>query len=395
MAHMGSTLDLRKVPSAVGGDIAMRRGIILAKSIPAKKYGIQTGETIPEAIKKCPGLVLVPPAYGLYETCSSAFMDILGDYSDTVEQYSIDEAFLDMSSSCHLFGTPENAAALIKDRIRKELGFTVNVGISDNKLLAKMASDFQKPDLVHTLYREEIPLKMWPLPVSDLFFVGRATAKKLFSMGIRTIGQLAEADPAWLKAMLKKQGETIWAFANGLDLSPVSAAPQPNKGYGNSTTIPFDVTDPETAGLVLLALSETLGMRLRRDSAKIQAVSVSIRYFDLSCPSHQKTLDSPTDLTVEIWSAARELFLELWDGRPVRHLGIHTSKAKTADSGRQLSLFDEIDYETLAVLDRTVDSLRKRFGMDAVRRASFLNQPIRHMCGGVPDGEQGPAPTTL
>ncbi len=243
LAHCGEQLDLREAVSAVGGDTSLRHGIILAKSIPAKKYGIRTGEAIWQAKEKCPGLILVPPNYGLYERCSAAFMDILREYSDVVEQYSIDEAFIDMSASCHLFGTKEEAARQIRERIREELGFTVNIGISSNKLLAKMASDFRKPDRVHTLYPEEIQRKMWPLPVSELFFVGRATAKKLFSMGIRTIGELAVADPAWLKEILKKQGEVIWAFANGIDLSPVSAIPAANKGYGNSTTIPFDVED--------------------------------------------------------------------------------------------------------------------------------------------------------
>ena len=263
------------------------------------------------------------------------------------------------------------------------LGFTVNIGISHSRLLAKMASDFRKPDRVHTLYRQEIPEKMWPLPVSDLFFVGPATAKKLFSMGLSTIGDLAAADPAWLKAVLKKQGETLWGFARGIDLSPVLASPAPNKGYGNSTTTPFDVTDRETADLVLLALSETLGSRLRADGAKVSVVSVGIRYADLSYFSHQRALVSPTDLTLEIYHAARELFPELWDGRPIRHLGVHTGGARYGACGRQMSLFDEIDYEKLAVVDRTVDALRQRFGRDSVKRAPFLNTPVSHMCGGV------------
>lgn len=385
LAHQGSTLDLREIPSAVGGDVTQRHGIILAKSIPAKKYGIQTGETLLEAKQKCPKLLLVLPNYSLYQKCSDAFLDILRDYSDTVEPYSIDEAYVDMTTTYHLFGSPEETALQIKDRIRQELGFTVNIGISDNKLLAKMASDFDKPDLVHTLYREEIPRKLWPLPVSDLFFVGRATAKKLFSIGLTTIGDLAAADPAWLKAVLKKQGETLWGFANGIDLSPVLSSPAPNKGYGNSTTTPFDVTDMETASLVLLALCETLGNRLRTDGAKIRVVSVSIRYWDLSYFSHQKALVSPTDLTLEIYHAARELFVQLWNGRPIRHLGVHTGKAQQDPSGRQISLFDEMDYEKLTVLDKTVDALRERFGRDTLKRAVFLDQPIHHMCGGVPD----------
>lgn len=388
LAHKAGKQDLREIASAVGGDITLRHGIILAKSIPAKDYGIKTGESIPEARRKCPNLVLVPPNYSLYEQCSSAFMRILREYSDVVEQYSIDEAFVDMSTSCHLFGTPEQTAVQIKDRIREELGFTVNIGISTNKLLAKMASDFQKPDRMHTLYPEEIREKMWPLPISDLFFVGRATATKLLSMGIRTIGELAGADPAWLKSVLKKQGEVIWGFANGIDLSPVLAQPAANKGYGNSTTTPYDVTDVETADRVLLALSETVGNRLRTDRVQASVVSVGIRYSDLSegkflFVSHQRTLSDPTDLTMEIYTAACSLFRELWNGRPIRHLGVHTGRVSEAGFGRQLNLFDEIDYEKLSRMDETVDGIRKRFGIDAVMRAAFLDQPIDHMCGGI------------
>ncbi|MCM1561754.1 MAG: DNA polymerase IV [Butyrivibrio sp.] len=381
--HRGGTLDLREIPSAVGGDVSLRHGIILAKSIPAKAYGIQTGESIPEAKRKCPNLVLAPPNYNLYEQCSRAFMEILREYSDVVEQYSIDEAFIDMTTACHLFGTPEETAVQIKERIREELGFTVNIGVSSNKLLAKMASDFHKPDRVHTLYPEEIPQKMWPLPVSDLFFVGRATAKKLFSVGIRTIGELAAADPAWLRSLLKKHGEVIWGFANGMDLSPVLEAPAPNKGYGNSTTLSKDVTDREEADKVLLALSETVAARLRADHAQAEVVSVGIKYYDLSYVSHQKALGASTDLTVEICKAARGLFAEIWDHRPVRLLGVHASRVRRNDFSRQMSLFDEADYGKLAEWDRTVDAIRERFGMDAVMRAVFLNQSIDHMSGGI------------
>ena len=381
--HRGGSLDLREIPSAVGGDVNLRHGIILAKSIPAKDYGIKTGETIPEAKRKYPNLVLVPPNYSLYEQCSGAFMDILREYSDVVEQYSIDESFLDMTTTCHLFGTPEGTAMQLKDRIRDELGFTVNIGVSSNKLLAKMASDFQKPDRVHTLYPEEIPQKMWPLPVSDLFFVGRATAKKLFSVGIRTIGELAAADPAWLKSILKKHGEVIWGFANGVDLSPVLETPAPNKGYGNSTTLSRDVTDREEADRVLLALSETVAIRLRADHVQAEVVSVGIKYSDLSYVSHQKVLGASTDLTVEICRAARELFAELWNHRPVRLLGVHTSRVRRDDFSRQMSFFDKVDYGKLAGMDRTVDAIRERYGCDAVMRAAFLNQPIDHMSGGI------------
>lgn len=389
LAHKGGRLDLREVASAVGGDISMRHGIILAKSIPAKKYGIQTGETVLEAQRKCRDLILVPPNYGLYEKCSFAFMNILREYSDVVEQYSIDEAFIDMTSTCHLFGTPEEAAYQIKERIKNELGFTVNVGISQNKLLAKMASDFQKPDRVHTLYSEEIREKMWPLSVSDLFFVGRATTKKLLSVGIRTIGDLANADVSWLKSLLKKHGEVIWKFANGIDFSPVLASPAANKGYGNSTTIPYDVVSIQAANKVLLALAETLGSRLRADEVQTEVLAVGIRYADISeenifpFVSHQKKLLSPTNLTAEIYKVACELFLEIWNGNPIRYLGIHTGKVQDEMSARQLCLFDETDYEKLAGMDKMVDSIRERFGIDALKRAVFLGQTIDHMCGGI------------
>ncbi|MGN0402061.1 MAG: DNA polymerase IV [Acetatifactor sp.] len=383
LKHRGGTLDLRQIPAAVGGDMTMRHGIILAKSIPAGKYGVRTGESIPEAKKKCPNLMLVPPNYSLYERCSAAFMEILREYSDVVEQYSIDEAFVDMSTTCHLFGTPEETAGQIRERIYQELGFTVNIGISENKLLAKMASDFRKPNRVHTLYAHEIREKMWPLPVSDLFFVGRATAKRLLELGIRTIGELAQADPVMLRDYLKKQGEVIWGFANGIDCSPVLSEAPANKGYGNSTTAPFDVTDRENAEKILLALAETVGSRLRQDGVQIEVVAVGIKSTDLSYASHRKILSASTNITGEIYRAACELFRELWDGAPIRHLGIHTCRVQSGEFARQLTLFDEIDYSKLMKVDETMDGIRKRYGIDSVKRAVFLNQPIDHMCGGI------------
>ena len=381
--HLGGTVDLRKEVSAVGGDMAMRHGIILAKSIPAKKYHIMTGETILEARQKCPDLMLVPPNYRLYEQCSKAFMDILRKYSPSVEQYSIDEAFVDMTGTDKLWGSPMEAANRLKNEIRDTLGFTVNIGISENKLLAKMASDFEKPDRVHTLWKSEIRKKMWPLPVSDLFFVGRATAKKLFSLGIQTIGQLAQADPAVLKSHLKKHGEVIWAFANGMDISVVQSEPPVNKGYGNSTTIAFDVVDASTAKLVLLALAETIGARLRAAGARAEVIAVGIKLHDLSYVSHQMTLRNATNITIEIHHWACQLFDELWDGRAIRHLGIHTSRIRDGLDMRQLDMFETVDYEKLERMDAAVDQIRKRYGNDSVMRAAFIGSPIDHMSGGI------------
>lgn len=367
------TEDLRNIPSAVGGDRSQRHGIILAKSMPAKKYNIQTGEPITDALKKCPNLVIVPSRHHIYKEYSKAFIAILERYSDVIEQCSIDECFIDMTGTQKLFGTPVEAATRIKDEIYNELGFTVNVGISQNKLLAKMASDFTKPNRVHTLFKEEIKEKMWGLPVRDLFLVGKASESKLHTLGIRTIGDLAKSDVKILTAMLKKQGETIWKFANGEDISILESVPSDNKSYGNATTIAFDVTDEATAKMILMSLAETVGARLRKDEAKVEVVSVNIKYNDLTKASHQSELVHATNITNEIHEAACRLFDELWNGMPIRLLGIQTSHVSKAGDGRQLSLFDNENYEKLEKLDKAMDSIREKFGTGAVKRASFLN----------------------
>lgn len=381
--HLGGSTDLREEISAVGGDTALRHGIILAKSVPAKRYQIRTGESIWEARQKCPELILVPPNYSLYEQCSKALMDLLHGYSPCVEQYSIDEAFVDMTGTEGLWGEPAAAAVKIKDHIRDMLGFTVNIGISENKLLAKMASDFRKPDQTHTLWKEEIKEKMWPLPVSELFFAGKATAEKLSRLGIRTIGKLARTDPDILKAHLKKHGELLWAFANGMDVSVVQPDPPVQKGYGNSTTAAFDVEDASTARLVLLALSETVGTRLRAAGVRAEVIAVGIKTCDFHYASHQMTLQNGTNITSEIHRYACRLFEELWDGRAIRHLGIHTSRIQDGADMRQLDMFDATDYEKLKKMDGAVDRIRRRYGADSVRRAAFLGSSIDHLSGGI------------
>lgn len=387
---LGEKTDLREIPSAVAGDIKKRHGIILAKSIPAKKYGVRTGDTISDAMRLCPDLVMVPPHYDLYDTSSKAFMEILRDFSPCVEQYSVDEAYCDMTGTIGLYGSAVVAANLIKDRIAGELGFTVNVGISSNKLLAKMASDFKKPNLVHTLFPEELEKKLWRLPVDELFYVGHATKKKLHALGIHTIGELARMDLNILRAHFKKYGEVIFAFANGIDVSVVSNEAVPNKGYGNSTTIAFDVDQGGAAKMILLSLAETVSTRLRADSVMATVVAVSIVTSEFQHASHQMTLFSPTNTTNEIHRAASRLFDELWEGTPIRNLGIHTSKVVQGTAVRQLNLFDMNRYERLAKLDTVVDTVRERYGDDAIMRAIFLNNPIYHMSGGIPPEKRKP-----
>ena len=370
----GFEQDIREIPAIIGGDQKARHGIVLAKSVSAKKYGIVTGEPIVNALRKCPEIQMFPPNHRMYSEYSARLMGFLKNYTPDIEQVSVDECYMDFTGIAHKFSSPFAAAKEIKDAVYKTFGFTVNIGISSNRLLAKMASDFEKPNKVHTLWPEEIQVKMWPLPVRDLFFVGKASEKKLQSLGIRTIGELAKADVNLLKTVLKKHGEVIWNFANGRDAAKLEAEPVDNKGYGNSTTLSFDVTDAQTAKSVLLSLTETVGIRLRRDHARIEVVSVTVRYNDFSENSHQMALKAATNITNEIYDVACKLFDELWDGNPIRLLGVSTSKATKQETGRQLSLFDNTDYEKLEKLDKALDSIREKYGMDAIQRASVLNK---------------------
>lgn len=391
LTKLNETVDLRTIPSAIGGDEKKRHGVILAKSTPAKAFHVKTGEPIVDAKKKCPGLLLIPPRFEIYHEFSQSLMKLLSEYTPDVEQYSIDEAFMDMTGTKKLWGDPLTAAHTIKDRIERELGFTVNIGISVNKLLAKMASDFKKPNLVHTLFPDEIKEKMWPLPVSDLFFVGKSSASTLNALGITTIGELARTDLAVLQHHLKSHGEVIWHYANGREHVILDHS-EANKGYGNSTTVPFDICNEDEAHLVLLSLAETVGMRLRKDHVKISTISVTIKTFDLKSCSHQRILSNPTDITNEIYHTACELFSELWDYQtPIRLLGIQTSRIDTSEI-RQISLedcFSELNppapnHEKLTKADHMADTIRNRFGMDSVKRASFISDTkVEAMSGGL------------
>lgn len=383
----GGSVDLREIPCAVGGDRSKRRGIILAKSVPAKAFGVKTGEPIVDAMRKCPSLTIIPAHHGMYKEYSRQFMDVLKEYTPDVEKYSIDEAFMDMTGMERLVGDPVAFAHMLKNRISSELGFTVNVGISSNKMLAKMASDFQKPDRVHTLFPEEVPDKMWPLPVSELLFVGKSTEDTLKKLGIYTIGDLAATDVEILRHHLKKHGESIWNFANGRDEAMVESQHTDNKGYGNSTTIAFDVSDEDTAKMVLLSLCETVGSRLRKDGMRGEVISVTIRDFEFHTISHQTVLPAPTNITSELHLQACRLFDELWDGTPIRLLGVRTTKVSREESTRQLTLFDDTDYDKLEKMDKAVDTIRQKFGSGAIMRASFLKKPIDSMAGGHPEGK--------
>ena len=369
--------DLRLIPSAIGGDREKRTGVILAKSIPAKKFGVKTGEPVGSALRKCPDLFLAKPDFRLYEQNSRAFIAICKEYAPVVEQVSIDECFLDMSGTERIYSDPYEIALTIKNAIRDRLGFTVNVGISVNKLLAKMASDFEKPDKIHTLFPEEIAKKLWPLPVGELYTVGAATAEKLNRARIMTIGDLANADVNRIKAILGlKPGQHIHNYANGIDDSPVLSEPEDAKGYSNSTTLSKDVVTSEGAYKILLALADSVAARMRMDGAKARCVSVSIRDNTFKTRSHQRSLKDATDVTNEIYDLCRQLFDELWDKKtPLRLLGVALTDIDRT-GGSQLSFFTDERREKQQKLDRAADAIRGRFGSGAIVRASTFDPDI-------------------
>lgn len=379
----GSPTDLRTIPAIVGGDMSTRHGVVLAKSISAARYGIRTGEPITDALRKCAGLTIVPPEHHYYSQCSHQLLHLLQHYTDNIRQYSIDECFAEYVPIPGDNGDPIQAACIIKKVVYDQLGFTVNIGISTNRLLAKMASDFEKPDKVHTLFPEEIPSKMWPLPVGDLFMVGHSSAAKLSLLGIKTIGDLAHMDPSLIEAHFKSHGRTIWEYANGIESVRIDARTKndtTNKGIGNSITLSTDATTETEAKKVLLKLSESVAGRLRKAGFLAGMVSVEIRYSSFENVSHQMQLSSPSQATQVIYETAIRLFHEQWSGAPVRLLGIRTSKLSNSQV-RQLSLFDDVQNDKQEKLDQALDSIRQKYGQTAIMRGSFLE-------------EKGPSKTT-
>lgn len=366
--------DLRDIPACIGGDPKKRTGIVVAKSIPAKKYGITTGEPVAMALRKCPELVIVKSDFELYIKCSRAFKEICASYAPVMESFSIDEVFLDMTGTSLIYPDPIKTAHEIKDKIRDELGFTFNVGISTNKLLAKMASDFEKPDKVHTLFPEEIPTKMWPLSVRDLLFLGKAFEKKLTEAGIRTIGDMAHVSESEIQALLgNKAGHQLHQYALGIDESPVKAKPEEAKGFSVETTFNDDIVSVEQVLPILLEQCDVVTTRMRRKGKKCTSVSVTFRTLDFKNKSHQTTLSNATDMTDEIFRNAKKLFTESWKGEPLRLIGVALTNL-TDESFEQLSLFEDNEKkERHRKLDATMDEIRQKFGNDKITRASIMN----------------------
>lgn len=383
---LGEKIDLREIPSVIAGERRSRHSIVLAKSSPAKQFGIRTGEPLFQALEKCPSLTVVEPDYGLYVEASRHFVAMLRTFSPLVEQYSIDEAWIDMTGTERLFGAPRLAAEKLREQIWNELGFTVNVGISSNKLLAKMAGDFEKPNKIHTLFPEEVPEKLWPLPVRDLFLVGESTERRLKRLGIMTIGDLAKADIGVLTGRLGKQGQMLWHFANGRGATTLTPVRSENKGYGNSVTTPKDVTDRDAAYRVLLSLCETVTLRMRKDGKCGRCIAVHLRTDEFRDFSHQRLLHGATNITGEIFDAVCRIFDEMWDGiTPLRQLGVQISRLSD-EPYQQFDLFSGISpaqYERKLQLDETVDALRDKYGEAIICRARFASVQEVHMAAGL------------
>jgi len=371
MLHNGEKIDIRTIPAIIGGDESSRHGVVLAKSMKAKEFGIKTGEPIYQARKKCPNLQAFMGDYSSYKKHSNELYQLLLEYTDQIERFSIDECFLDMTLFLPPNETLLNKAYEISRRVKENLGFTVNIGVSNNKLLAKMASDFTKPDKVHTLFKEEIPKKMWTLPISELFMVGRKSIPKLEQLGIKTIGDLAKQDEKILIKRFGKHGKLMWEYANGIDESEVIYIQEQPKNIGNSITLPEDIYNINKLNEILLALSEQVAFRLRKHKLKANVVSVQIRTKEFANYSHQKTLNSPTNITKEIYEACKELLASLHKNRADRLIGIQTSKLQDKDS-MQLSIFEEKTNEKQEKIENVMHELKKKYGYETITRAGEM-----------------------
>ena len=372
MLKNGSKLDIRTIPSIIGGDESKRHGVVLAKSNIAKQFGIKTGEPIYFARKKCPNIEVFESNHKMYREYSNKLYELFKEYTNIIERFSIDECFLDMTN---FIGKNEEILTIAKEistRVKEEQGFTVNVGIAHNKLLAKMASDFEKPDKIHTLWDYEIKTKMWPLKVSELLMVGKKSIPKLEKMGIRTIGDLANYNKELIYKAFGKFGKTIWEYANGIDNSPVNYKEEKPKGIGNSITLPQDLTNINEINRILLELTEQVTYRLRKEKMIANVVNVQIKDSNFRVFSHQKKLETATSSTKIIFELAKKLMEELYSkGIRVRLIGVRVDDLLD-EKDKQISLFDNNQVEKQEKIDDIVDKLRDKMGYGAIKRAGEI-----------------------
>lgn len=371
LLNEGYEIDIRTIPSIIGGDESLRHGIVLAKSPVAKKYGIKTAETIYSARKKCPNLKIFPPDHDYYSEMSHKIFKHLSKYSPDLEQISVDECFLDMSNTTYLYDNLIDLAYVIKDEIQEKFGITVNIGIGNNKLCAKMASDFEKPNKVHTLFEEEIETKMWPLSVGDLFMVGKKSSEKLELLGIKTIGDLARTDQKFLNKHFKSLGTMMWEYANGIDNSKVINEYESNKCISVSETFEVDVDNINRLKKTLLRQTEKVTKILRGQALYTTTVAVTIRTYDFRNFSKQVKLTNATDITNEIYDTVEKIFENFWDGTKIRNIGVRLSNF-TDRCDRQLSFFENYN-EKDHKFQKTIDNINNKYGNNVVMPASLFD----------------------
>ena len=372
--------ELRGKSIAVCGDPEARHGIVLTASYPAKRMGVKTVMPIWEAKQHCRDLIIVPASYGKYQKYSGYVREVFNDYTDQVESFGLDEAWLDITGSVGLFGSPVKIAKEISVRIKRELGITVSIGVSFNKITAKLGSDYKKPDAITIIEPENYKEIVYPLPAGDLLYVGAATQRKLGNYGIRTIGQLAEMNPEVLKGWFGVMGYTLSAFARGLDQTPVAKqdAHSAIKSVGNSATTPRDLTTDEDVWLMLVLLSESVAMRMRDLGSKCNVVEIYVRDNELSGFTRRRKLDSPTNVSIEIARIAFDLFKRNYSWpKPLRSIGVRGADLCPADCAVQLGFFsNEEKREKLEHIDKAVDTLRQRYGYRSVQRAVVYTDPV-------------------
>lgn len=372
---------LRQVPMAVCGNPDSRHGIILAKNEPAKKYGVVTAETVWQAKKKCPQLVLVPPHHKRYHDYSLKINEIYLRFTDMVEPFSIDESWLDVTGSLHLFGSGREIADRIRETVEEELGLTLSVGVSFNKVFAKMGSEYKKPNATTVISRENYRQILWPLPASELFFVGRATAEKLKQMGIHTIGQLARSEPRVLAAVFGKHGSQMYEYANGLENSPVARYDEREeiKSVGNGITFRRNLEGEKDVAVAVTALADRVATRLRSRGLKCGGVKVDIKDPLFQTISRQKQLERPINTASGLREAAMELIRSSWRmSDPIRLITLTGINLQDENEAEQLSLFDTADHrrEKDEKMERAVDSIRQKFGGAAITYGGLIKNDI-------------------
>lgn len=374
LINSGYGIDIRNIESIIGGDESNRHGIVLAKSIIAKKRGVKTAETIKDAKRKCKNLKVYPPNYELYRKMSDAFFSLVKSYTPDIEKLSIDECFMDYTKVKNLYGDPINFAYKLKNEIKKKLGFTVNIGIANNKLCAKMASDFLKPDRVHTLFLNEIESKMYPLAIEELYGVGKSTSKKLRDLNINTIGDLASIDENFLYKYFKNQASRLIRSAKGIDDSVIVTHTPDVECISNSTTTSYNLNSLDEIYKFLYPLVEKVSVSLRKKNKYTSLVSVMLKDKYFKSYSHQRKLKNPTSNTDEIFRVAKELVSELWNEEGVRLVGVSISKFSNF-LNHQMSLFEDIKkVENSNELDKVLDKLKETYGSNIINVASKLNK---------------------